>query len=147
MDQYSKEFYEKKFWYYQQSVKWAEKEFYRILDGIDPAFCGDNPGLIFSAPDLRIHSDGKGHSQVITICYNSKDADEDRLMLLASMLQGNEELGWDDLDAVEWTVKAGFGFHGIPSSIPKDCFQGWGNEDADWTHISYLTIQCTDYAS
>jgi len=150
MDQQGKEFYAERaerFEEYKVSVDWARNGFNMILDSIRPDWRADEPGIFVDLPDLRIYSDGKGRDQKVIMVGTSREFNEERLTILVGMFEGLEEMGWDDLDAVEWTTRIGFGSHGIPKEIPPELYQGWGNEDGSWTHLSYAIIQCSDWMS
>lgn len=145
------EFYGRRLEDYMKSVEWAKNQFARILNGVVENWDGDESKKIVDLDDIRIWSDGKGRDQKLILVSNNRNFDEERISILVSLIQGLEELGWVDLDAVEWTTKIGCGFHGIPKEIPEELYKDWEDkvpdDYPDQTHITYAVIQCTDWAS
>jgi hypothetical protein len=91
---------------------------------------GDSEITVALSNGWEFTNNGDGRDAIATIRDLSGNGSENDLLMFASLIMGNEELGWVDLDANDWEIKT----------------QAILDDDCQFQYLQ-LTIQCTDWAS
>ena len=114
-------------------------------------FMKDGPQLIDNEEGIKIHVDEQGRDQIVWVVFYKDIEDQGlydkKLLELASDILWTEELGWDDLDAITWDIQVGDNFHGLPGVMPDMGLPVEEDQDKYDPSISWLRIQCVDWAS
>jgi len=121
-----------------------------------PDTLSDQP-VVNETADLVFWTNEIGRDSTIVCLFRGWEVYDGDLAKLASwIMQDCETVGLVDLDPVEWSIKIGNSFHGLPEylTVPAAALgvdvKTYREPDAPWNDyfdFTWLVIQCTDWAS